>query len=85
MYQNIKAILYLVCDMFPHTSDLKLKYGAYCCDGLNFSEYNEKISSIVCNNCDCDKSKQPNVISFVTNSGIITNAYLITILMCLFI
>ena len=57
VYQNIKTILYLVCDMFPHTRDLKPMYGAYCCDGSSFSEYNEKISGLVYNNCDCDKSE----------------------------
>ena len=44
VFQNIKKVLHLVCDTFPHTRHIKPIYGAYCCshNSLHFSEYDEQ-------------------------------------------
>ena len=59
VYKNMKKVLHLVCDIFPHTRYLKPMYGAYCQldDGLHFSEYDEEKSSFSCKNCDWDYSQ----------------------------
>ena len=57
--QNVKKVLHLVCDTFPHTRHIKPVYGAYCWsnDSLHFSEYNEEKSTFLCRNCVWDKSE----------------------------
>ena len=57
--QNVKKVLHLVCDTFPHTRHIKPVYGAYCWsnDSLHFSEYNEEKSTFLCHNCVWDKSE----------------------------
>ena len=59
VYHNIKKVLNIVCDTFPHTRHLKPMYGAYCWSGndLHFSKYNEEKSTFLCNNCDWDKKE----------------------------
>ena len=59
VYQNIREMLILVCDTFPHTRHLKPRFGTYCHfgDGLHFFEYNEDKVTFLCNICDQDKSE----------------------------
>ena len=59
VFQNVKKVLHLVCDTFPHTRHINPVYGAYCLsnDSLHFSQYNEKKSTFLCHNCVWDKSE----------------------------
>ena len=59
VFQNVKKVLHLVCDTFPHTRHIKPVYGAYCSsnDSLHFSEYNEEKSIFLCHNYNLDKSE----------------------------
>ena len=59
VFKNIRKVLNLVCDIFPHTRLLEPMYGAYCQsdDSLHFSEYDEEKSTFLCKNCDWDYSQ----------------------------